>query len=222
MNEAYVAVTQANCSQWKQASSHSLIARAKIEHEARHVTFPPLEVRSDIHPLAGRARQQVQEWTSELTRRLGRRLHVGVDGLEQVVVIKIQDKFFKVFKRFPVRGRAVALVRMLLRCADASRNAGSALRTMVVGAAFLVGAPLLWLVLSPNVCHLHRRRVLLSSSLQADALLIQSFPLRNAVARPGLHGSDLRSARTASLPLFYFSLVVQKSQQRTVSIGNWI
>lgn len=58
MNEAYVAITQANYSQWKQVSSHSLIARVKIEHEARHVTFPPLEVWSDIHPLAERNARQ--------------------------------------------------------------------------------------------------------------------------------------------------------------------
>lgn len=197
MNEAYVAITQANYSQWKQVSSHSLIPCVKIDYEARHVTFPPLEVCSDIHLLAARNATQtkVHGWTSaELTHGLSRRLHVGVDRLEQVVVIKVQDKLFKVLKRLPMRGRAMALGHVLVWGANASWGTRSTFRTMVVRAPFLIGASFLLLVLAPNVCHLHRRYVLLASSLRVDALLIQGFQHRNAVAHPGSHSCDPTSA----------------------------
>lgn len=194
------------------------------------MTFPLSEVWRNIHCHQTvtasnwdrqKCRDKMLKWTfPELTDGLKRWPQVGVDGLKQVIVVKIQDKFFKVLQPLPMRRWAVTLMHVLIRGAEASWDAASTFGSMVVGKPPLIRAPLLLVLLSLNVCHLHRRCVLLSSSLQVEALLIQGFQLLNAVAHPGSRFQCLQGPLSCPALFFYVTLVVQKNQ--CVNIGNQV
>lgn len=149
-----------------------------------------------------KCRDKALKWTfPELTDGLKWWPQVGVYGLKQVIVVKIQDKFFKVLQPLPMRWWAVTVMHVLIWGAEASWDAASTFGTMVVGEPPLIRAPLLLVLLSLNVCHLHKRYVLLSSSLQVEALLIQGFQLLNAVAHPGSRFQCLQGP--LSCPAFF-------------------
>lgn len=111
----------------------------------------------------------------QLTDRLEGWPQLAVDWLKQVIIIKIQDKLFKILKSIHDWKWAAVFKLVLLWGSKAFLGAATSFWSMV-----LLGSLVL---LSLNVCHLHGRYLLLSTSLQGDTLLIQ---LLNAVALTGL------------------------------------
>lgn len=80
-----------------------------------------------------------------------------VDGLQQVVIIEIQNELFKVLKAFHVGWGAVPFIQVLLGGAEASLGAKMMLGTVVIDGVFLLGTPSLLVLLRPEICHLHSR-----------------------------------------------------------------
>lgn len=220
--------------QWKQVISGPLIIRVQKEQNARRCEFPvviwlyqtSLHWKLDVTFTSIEA-SWLQGWTDRsvtrprkstetwLTDRLEWWPQLSVDWLKQVIVIKIQNKLFKVLQPLHVGRWAVTLLQVLLWGAKASLHCTALpFMTVVVGARLIVRAPLSLALLSLNVCHLHGRKVLLSSSLQVEALLIQGFQLLNAVARPGSpFWWDWVSAGTTILPRLYYSCCAQRTKE---------
>lgn len=103
---------------------------------------------------------------------------MSVDGLEQVRVVKIENKLLKVFQAFHDGQRAAALGLGPLLSTRASTDATPAPGSI----ALLVGL----VVLSVEIRHLRGWYLLLSSPLPVGSLLIQGLPtLFNRGALPG-------------------------------------
>lgn len=77
------------------------------------------------------------------------------------------------------------LLLVPLWAAQAFLDTAATFGSMVVSAVVVISGPIHLVLLSPKVCHLDGRYLLLSSSLRADALIIQGFHNPSAVARPG-------------------------------------
>lgn len=138
--------------QWKQVTSCLLISRMKQTSNCQDGKPKTTEFECNwLNLLHSVALQFKFLW---LTDRLKRWPQLCVDGLEQVIIIKIQNKFFKILKPFRVGWRAVSFIQVLL---GALSSTEMMFGTVAIDRVFLIAAPTLLVLLSPEICHLHSR-----------------------------------------------------------------